>query len=60
MFQKLKFSSLDQIFKLKYTKKAIKVNKFSTVARLAAAAHASPCEKVIRSKKKVIRVKHDS
>ena len=41
-FQKLKFLSLDQIFKLKYAKKAIKVKKLSTAARLAAAAHASP------------------
>ena len=41
IFEKLKFSNLDQIFKLKYTKKAIKVKKFSAAARLAAAAHAS-------------------
>ena len=40
--RKLKFSSLDQIFKFKYTKKPIKVKKFSAAARLAAAAHASP------------------
>ena len=59
IFEKLKFSSLDQIFKLKYTKKAIKVKKISAAARLAAAAHASACEKVNRfeKKKKVIRVK---
>ena len=47
IFQKLKFSRLDQNFKLKYTKKAIKVKKFSAAARLAAAAHASACKKVI-------------
>ena len=41
ILEKLKFSSLDQIFKLKYTKKVIKVKKFSAAARLAAAAHAS-------------------
>ena len=52
IFEKLKFSSLDQIFKLKYTKKAIKVKKFSAAARLAAAAHASACEKVSRFEKK--------
>jgi len=58
IFQKLKFSSLDQIFKLIYIKKAIKVKKFSAAARLAAAAHASPCEKVIQFEKKVSRVKN--
>ena len=58
IFSKLKFSSLDRIFKLKYTKKAIKVKKISAAARLATAAHASPCKKVIRlEKKKVMRVK---
>ena len=46
----MKFSSLDQIFK--YTKKGIKVKQFSAAALLAAAAHASPCEKVSRLEKK--------
>ena len=55
IFEKLKFSTLDQIFKLKYTKKAITVKKFSAAARLAAAAHASACEKVSRFEKKWIR-----
>ena len=57
IFEKLKFSSLDQIFKLKYTKKAIKVKKVSAAARLAAAAHASACEKVSRFEKKGFREK---
>ena len=57
IFEKLKFSSLDQIFKLKYTKKVIKVKKFSAAARLAAAAHASACEKVSRFEKKGLRKK---
>ena len=52
IFEKLKFSSLDQNFKLKHTKKAIQVKNFSAAARLAAAAHASPCEKSLVSKKK--------
>ena len=58
MFQKFKFSSVDQNFKLKYTKKAIKVKKTSAAARLAAAAHASSCKKVIQFRKKIIRVKN--
>ena len=52
IFQKLKFSSLEQIVKLKYTRKAIKVKQNSAAARLAAAAHASLCKEVTRLKKK--------
>ena len=61
IFEKLKFSSLNQNFKLKYTKKTIKVKNFSAAARLAAAAHASACEKVLKKiiiKKKILRVKN--
>ena len=57
IFEKLKFSSLDQIFKLKYTKKTIKVKKFSAAARLAAAAHASTCEKSQSIRKKSDQIK---
>ena len=51
-------SNLHDIIKLKYTKKTIKFKKKFVGSRLAALAHASRCEKVIRSQKKVIRVKN--
>ena len=52
IFLKIQIFKFEPNFQVKTHKKAIKVKKISAAARLAAAAHASPCEKVIRSKKK--------
>ena len=57
-FSKIGIFNFGSNFKFKYTKEAIKVKKFSAAARLAAAAHASACEKASRFEKKgVIRGK---
>ena len=58
-FSKIQFFKFAWHFQVKIQKKSNKSQKkISATARLAAAAHASHCENIIRSEKKVIRVKN--
>ena len=51
IFAKIEVFKFGSNFQVQIQKKAIKVKNFSAAARFAAAAHASPYEKVIRFEK---------